>query len=168
MSRYFIDPGFVDRVLRHLETKEDRPYLELSRHDSRVDWESFHVGDGGLPSVNQGQCEDSRISRGDGSSLHVHWFCDRPVVRFHRDRRDPRKDPLGHLALDTNAVLGAALGTVLGLLVPEVRIFTALVGGALGCVVGSTIIPAPSHVWILTEASPGGYWKAKPVRTSNR
>jgi hypothetical protein len=165
MYRY-INRHFIDRVLRHLETREEKPYLELSVWDQRIDWPSLAGGYEVLPAHNHGQTRDTRLSLPDGSSLHIHYFPQRGRVRFHRDRRDPIRDPLGHLFEDTRTPTGMLIGALAGMLLPP-GVGSALLGAATGALVANWMDTGPEHVWEIAELRPTGGWTAwrVPVRS---
>ncbi|MEZ4437364.1 MAG: hypothetical protein R3F65_33640 [bacterium] len=89
-----------------------------------------------LPGIERGQLSGCRWSLPDGRGLHLHrlrggrW-------RFHLDHVDPLRHPLAHLAADTAALAGLALGTlaaapVAALAGPRLAVAVALLGGVLG------------------------------------
>ena len=94
----------LDRALTHLdETEGSRQYLELAYDDPRLDSELFSCSTRGIPSIHQGQSGNCRWRLSGGRALHAHWFRQARIVRFHIDRIDPERDPLGHLLADTYA-----------------------------------------------------------------
>lgn len=171
MTRPLITIDLIDNALRRIATEHGgRPQLQFAFSDARVDWASIgRCDNGGLPAVDCGQSNDCRFSRPDGSSVHAHWFPRESLVRFHRDKVDPREDPLGHVFTDTRAPWGLLGGGLAGLLLSRGSGWGALVGAAVGTALGvaSEAIPT-GGVWLLDTVREDGSWTAHRLGDEQR
>ena len=144
-----------------------RPALQLTYDDGRVRWQDIcQCSNHGLPAINHGQKRDCRWSLSDGRSLHAHWFDG--YSRFHIDRIDPTRDGLGHLARDTKAFEGAAIGglvaALLGLTFGAAGASGGLaLGAAVGAAIGAHAGSAPTTLWRLDSYGYSGEWRASRI-----
>jgi hypothetical protein len=152
--------GIVELLDRLHAQNGGWPHLVVALDDHRVAWEQFNFcTNGGYDGLPVGQKKDCRFSLRDGRSLHLHWM--EKVACFHVDLKDPVRDPLGHLAQDTNILEGVALGAAMGSL--SRNPWGALLGAVFGGLIGAQNPPRRITRWILDGRLPDGRWMALPV-----
>ena len=138
------------QALRDLDAKgKGVMTVIVIRHDDFFDRASLGTcPDCAIPGQPNGQHGDWRIAAGEGQGLHGHIFRDR--LEFHLDLVDACRNAVRHLAHDTKAVGGAAIGALVvggiaalaGAKAPAVA--AAAAAGAVGCGVVGAYLPARS------------------------
>lgn len=139
----------IEAILRRLHREVGgHPTLELRLSDERVDWTGLSE-------------HPSRLPLPGGGTLCAQWIPESDSVRLRLEHFDRGSDPIGHLALDTAAPIGAALGALIGGMLWRRggMLAGALIGGA-----AASKTPARSQgLWAISSWSAGGAWEVSPV-----
>jgi len=97
----------IIRQINHLPFKENIEVMKRRvSHPLRVGFKEHF----GMP---KGQIADYRKRMPNGQCVHVLEYRDKYYI--HRDRIDPRKDPLGHAFYDMKNIWGGALSFAIAL-----------------------------------------------------
>lgn len=113
--------------------------------DDRLDWSTFGQCTCGIRGLDFGQKGDCRWRTDGVDGLHAHVFEDR--YEFHLDQVDACRNPIRHVAVDTDAPERIVFGALLGATVAGAAAYGvgargkmtaawAAVGGAAGGVLG--------------------------------
>lgn len=144
--------GAAVALLRHLEAAighHARPVLDVALADVAPDLHP--CAPSALPAVDAGQLADCRWSLDDGpEGLHAHLRAD-GRLRLHLDRVDPLRDVPGHLAADTAALAGAALGALAGLMLIAAHPLLPLAGVAIGAALGARVDRRPAMTVVVGD-----------------
>ena len=109
MDLYHADPGW-DSYIR--EIKQLPPHVDRRAGIDEI---------GGIPlgfyrsmGESRGQKEDYRLALADGTGIHIRVYADHYMG--HWDKRDPKRDALGHLLHDSpHWLVGVAAASMAGL-----------------------------------------------------